>query len=156
MRGLISPPITQGTSKGKGTTGVMKRWGFKGGPKSHGSSKFHRKGGSNGALGLGRVLKGKKMAGRMGNVNVTKFNLQVSLSLSRAAAKLQSVPCDCRCTRLMWSATSFLCVAPFLDPRVELSGWLTAERRPRSSKQMQFMTYPSQPCSRPPFKQHPT
>jgi large subunit ribosomal protein L3 len=56
----------QSVSKGHGTTGVMKRWGFKGGPASHGSSLFHRKGGSSGALGPSRVLKGKKMAGRMG------------------------------------------------------------------------------------------
>lgn len=67
----------QSRSKGKGTTGVMKRWGFKGGPASHGATKFHRKGGSSGALGPTRVLKGKKMSGRMGNENVTVFSLQV-------------------------------------------------------------------------------
>ena len=69
--------FSQGASKGQGTTGVMKRWGFKGGPASHGSSKFHRKAGSSGPLGPGRVLKGKKMAGRSGAQTVTTFNSQV-------------------------------------------------------------------------------
>lgn len=68
---------SQGLSKGKGTTGVMKRWGFKGGPKSHGATKFHRKGGSIGSVGPARVLKGRKMAGRSGAAKVTAFNLQV-------------------------------------------------------------------------------
>jgi hypothetical protein len=55
----------------------MKRHGFKGGPASHGSSKFHRKAGSIGQTGLGKVMKGKKMAGRHGGQNTTVFNLQV-------------------------------------------------------------------------------
>ena len=67
-----------GTSIGKGTQGVMKRWGFKGGPASHGCSKAHRKGGSIGmSTKPGRVFKGKKMAGRMGNERVTVSNLMV-------------------------------------------------------------------------------
>ena len=60
----------------QGNTGVMKRWGFKGGPASHGATKHHRKGGSSGPLGPARVLKGKKMAGRMGNENVVRATCQ--------------------------------------------------------------------------------
>lgn len=67
----------QAPSKGKGFTGVMKRYGFKGGPASHGSSKFHRKPGSIGQTGQGKVHKGQKMAGRHGGKNATVFNLQV-------------------------------------------------------------------------------
>lgn len=67
-----------GTSIGKGTQGVMKRWGFAGGPASHGCSKAHRKGGSIGmSTKPGRVFKGKKMAGRMGNEKKTVQNLMV-------------------------------------------------------------------------------
>ncbi len=66
-----------GTSKGKGFTGVVKRWGFRGGPATHGSTR-HRSGGSIGAgTDPGRVLKGKKMAGRMGGVRNTVRNLKV-------------------------------------------------------------------------------
>ncbi len=67
-----------GTTIGKGTQGVMKRWGFKGGPASHGCSKAHRKPGSIGqSTQPGRVFKGKKMAGRMGNKKKTVKNLRV-------------------------------------------------------------------------------
>lgn len=67
-----------GTSIGKGTQGVMKRWGFAGGPASHGNSKAHRSAGSTGmSTKPGRVFKGKKMAGRMGNERVTVQNLIV-------------------------------------------------------------------------------
>ncbi|CAF0762340.1 unnamed protein product [Brachionus calyciflorus] len=51
---------------GFGFQGVMKRWGFKGGPRSHGSTKFHRKRGSIGSGRDRRPIKGMKMAGRMG------------------------------------------------------------------------------------------
>lgn len=61
-----------GTSKGKGFAGVVKRWGFHGGPKTHGQSDRHRAPGSIGAgTDPGRVWKGQKMAGRMGNQKVT-------------------------------------------------------------------------------------
>lgn len=61
-----------GISKGKGFTGVVKRWGFHGGPKTHGQSDRHRAPGSIGAgTDPGRVWKGQKMAGRMGNQKVT-------------------------------------------------------------------------------------
>eukprot|EP01026_Neomeris_dumetosa_P040658 TRINITY_DN3361_c0_g2_i1.p1 TRINITY_DN3361_c0_g2~~TRINITY_DN3361_c0_g2_i1.p1 ORF type:complete len:333 (-),score=33.66 TRINITY_DN3361_c0_g2_i1:129-1100(-) len=55
-----------GKTKGKGYQGVVKRWGFAGGPASHGSTKFHRKTGSIGDKGSARVRKGKRMPGRMG------------------------------------------------------------------------------------------
>ncbi|CAG8519767.1 8086_t:CDS:2 [Dentiscutata erythropus] len=62
----------QAPSIGKGFAGVMKRWGFKGMPASHGTSKTHRSAGSTGQnQSPGRVFKGKKMAGRMGGNNVT-------------------------------------------------------------------------------------
>ncbi|MFZ5365691.1 MAG: 50S ribosomal protein L3 [Patescibacteria group bacterium] len=67
-----------GTSKGKGFAGVVKRWGFAGGPKTHGQSDRERAPGSIGSTTTpGRVLKGKKMAGRMGGARVTVRNLQV-------------------------------------------------------------------------------
>ena len=67
-----------GTSKGKGFAGVVKRWGFAGGPRTHGQSDRLRAPGSIGqGTDPGRVRKGKKMAGRMGNERVTIKNLQV-------------------------------------------------------------------------------
>jgi len=68
-----------GISKGKGFQGVIKRWGFKGGPKTHGQSDKHRSPGSiGGGTDPGRVYKGKKMPGRMGNDKVTILNLEVA------------------------------------------------------------------------------
>ncbi len=67
-----------GTSKGRGFAGVVKRWGFGGGPKTHGQSDRWRAPGSVGAGTFpGRVLPGTRMAGRMGNERVTVRNLQV-------------------------------------------------------------------------------
>ena len=64
-------------SKGKGFQGAIKRHGQHRGPMAHGS-KFHRHAGSNGsATTPGKVFKGKKMAGHMGNVKVTIQNLEV-------------------------------------------------------------------------------
>ena len=69
-----------GISKGKGFAGVVKRHGFGGGPKTHGQSDRHRAPGSIGAgTTPGRVYKGLRMAGRMGNARVTVQNLQVVL-----------------------------------------------------------------------------
>ncbi|MCX6101523.1 MAG: 50S ribosomal protein L3 [Candidatus Bipolaricaulota bacterium] len=66
-----------GTSRGLGFQGVMKRWNFSGGPKSHGS-KFHRRPGSIGChVEPGRVIKGRKMPGHMGNERVTVRGLRV-------------------------------------------------------------------------------
>ncbi|MCJ8341790.1 MAG: 50S ribosomal protein L3 [Cetobacterium sp.] len=67
-----------GTSKGKGTSGVMKRHGFSGNRASHGVSRNHRLGGSIGMSSWpGKVLKNKRMAGQYGNVTVTVQNLKV-------------------------------------------------------------------------------
>lgn len=66
-----------GTSKGKGYQGVMKRHNFGGGRKTHGS-KFHRANGSTGmAAWPSKVIKGTKMAGRMGGERSTVLNLRV-------------------------------------------------------------------------------
>lgn len=65
-------------SKGKGFAGVVKRHGFAGGPKTHGQSDRHRAPGSIGASATpGRVFKGMRMAGRMGNKRRTVLNLEV-------------------------------------------------------------------------------
>jgi len=67
-----------GVSRGKGFAGVVKRYGFAGGPKTHGQSDRHRHGGSIGATtSPGRVLKGTRMAGRMGNQRVTVRKLEI-------------------------------------------------------------------------------
>ena len=67
-----------GKTKGKGFAGVMKRHGFSGVGASHGQHKNHRKGGAiGGAATPGRVFKGQRMAGRMGNVRQTTHNLTV-------------------------------------------------------------------------------
>jgi large subunit ribosomal protein L3 len=67
-----------GVSKGKGTAGVMKRHHFAGFPATHGTHEYFRHGGSIGNRSFpGRVFKGKRMAGRMGNERVTVANLQV-------------------------------------------------------------------------------
>ena len=67
-----------GRSKGKGTAGVMKRHGFKGLGASHGTQRKHRSPGSIGGCATpGRVFKGLRMAGRMGNARVTTQNLTV-------------------------------------------------------------------------------
>ena len=66
-----------GTSKGKGTQGVIKRHGFSRGRETHGS-KFHRMpGGLSAGTSPGKVFKGHKMMGRMGNEKVTTQNLEV-------------------------------------------------------------------------------
>ncbi len=66
-----------GKSKGRGFQGVVKRHGFKGGRKTHGSM-FHRRPGSIGCSAWpSRVVKGKKLPGRMGNEQLTKKNLTV-------------------------------------------------------------------------------
>ena len=67
-----------GISKGRGFAGTIKRHNFSGGPKTHGQSDRHRAPGSVGAgTDPGRVLKGQKMAGHMGNERVTVKGLKV-------------------------------------------------------------------------------
>ena len=68
-----------GTTKGKGFAGTIKRWGFKSYRRTHGSHKNERRPGSVGACATpSRILKGKRMAGRMGHEQVTVKNLVVS------------------------------------------------------------------------------
>jgi large subunit ribosomal protein L3 len=67
-----------GTSRGKGFQGVIKRWNFSMQDATHGNSLSHRAPGSIGQNQTpGRVFKGKKMAGQMGNERVTVQNLEV-------------------------------------------------------------------------------
>ncbi|HET8564494.1 MAG TPA: 50S ribosomal protein L3, partial [Candidatus Binatia bacterium] len=67
-----------GISKGRGFTGVIKRWGFGGFPASHGTHEYFRHGGSIGNRSFpGRVRKGKRMAGHWGNENISVQNLEV-------------------------------------------------------------------------------
>ncbi len=66
-----------GISKGKGFQGGVKRWGFSGRNATHGVKHEHRTLGSVGATGPQRVIKGKKMPGRMGAERVTVKNLKV-------------------------------------------------------------------------------
>jgi hypothetical protein len=72
FKGLdIKTPIRlEGLTKGRGFTGTVKKWGFRAGPKSHGHL-YPRRPGSIGSQGQGRVIPGKKMAGRMGNAKRT-------------------------------------------------------------------------------------
>jgi large subunit ribosomal protein L3 len=65
-----------GVTIGKGTTGVVKRWGFAGQPKSHGHD-HERAVGSMGSRWPQRVTKGKKMAGRHGNTNLTLKKVKI-------------------------------------------------------------------------------
>ncbi len=68
-----------GTTKGRGFTGVIKRWNFKTSRQTHGTHEFFRHGGAMGAGTYpGRVLPGKKMAGQYGNERVTTRKLQVA------------------------------------------------------------------------------
>jgi large subunit ribosomal protein L3 len=69
---------TSFNSKGRGFSGVMKRWNFGGGPASHGS-RFHRRVGSIGMCEFpGRVMPGKKMPGQYGNTKITVKNELIS------------------------------------------------------------------------------
>lgn len=70
--------VVVGTSKGKGFTGVMKKWNFTGQQATRGQSNKARAAGSIGAQTPGRVLKGKKMAGRHGNTRVTIKGLKIA------------------------------------------------------------------------------
>jgi len=75
---LLNEEVTVvGKSKGKGFTGVMKKWGFHGGPATRGQGIKARTPGSIGSQTPGRVLRGKKMAGRAGNQRVTIKGLKI-------------------------------------------------------------------------------
>lgn len=69
--------LVSGTTKSKGFQGVVKRHGFSGGPRSHGQKHSEREPGSIGAVWPQRVLKGKRMAGRMGGNRVSVNNLKI-------------------------------------------------------------------------------
>jgi len=74
-------------SKGKGFQGVVKRYNFGGGPRSHGQKHTERAPGSIGAKGPARVFKGRKMPGRMGTDRVSVLNLKV-IKVDAEAQKL--------------------------------------------------------------------
>jgi large subunit ribosomal protein L3 len=77
FEGVARVDVT-GTTKGRGTAGVMKRHGFKGQRASHGVKKVHRhQGGTSMNTSPARVFKGKRMAGRFGNERSTMRNLKV-------------------------------------------------------------------------------
>lgn len=67
-----------GTVKGRGFQGVVKRHGFHGAPATHGTKHAHREPGSVGATWPQRIIKGKRMAGRMGGNRVTIKNLTIA------------------------------------------------------------------------------
>lgn len=78
LLGEVKSVDVTGTSKGRGTAGVMRRHNFKGQRATHGVKKVHRHGGGTGMNTFpARVFKGKRMAGRMGNAKVTSRNLKV-------------------------------------------------------------------------------
>lgn len=79
--------IVSGLSKGKGFAGAMKRWGFKGGPATRGQSTSPRQTGSIGSQTPGRVRKGKKMAGHLGNKKITVKGLKI-VGLEKESAKI--------------------------------------------------------------------
>ena len=66
-----------GITKGKGFQGVVKRHGFHGGPKTHGQKNRLRAPGSIGSTAMQRVVKGRRMAGRMGGERITVKNLEI-------------------------------------------------------------------------------
>jgi len=77
FEGVVRVDVT-GTTKGRGTAGVMKRHGFKGQRATHGVKKVHRhQGGTSMNTSPARVFKGKRMAGRYGNERSTMRNLKL-------------------------------------------------------------------------------
>lgn len=81
-----------GKSKGKGFAGVMKKWGFHGGPATRGQGIKGRTPGSIGSQTPGRVLRGKKMAGRLGNDRVTIKGLKIVKVIPEAKQLMVSGP----------------------------------------------------------------
>ena len=66
-----------GTTRGKGFQGVVKRWGFSGGPKTHGSTRYRGPGSMGPGTDPSRVIKGKKLPGQTGNVRFTEIGLSI-------------------------------------------------------------------------------
>ena len=78
--GIFAPGDTvkvTGTSKGRGFQGVVKRYGFHGGPNTHGNTKHRRPGSIGPGTNPSRVIKGKKMPGHFGDARHTQINLRV-------------------------------------------------------------------------------
>jgi len=67
-----------GKTKGRGFQGVVKRYGFKGGPASHGSTRYRNPGSLGAGTDPSRVIKGKKLPGQMGYVRQTQMGLSVA------------------------------------------------------------------------------
>jgi len=84
--------VITGESKGKGFTGVVKKYGFKGGPATHGQSDRHRAPGSIGSTTAAQVIKGKKMAGRHGGKTITIKKVRVMKVDDNKVAVLGPVP----------------------------------------------------------------
>jgi len=70
--------MVSGITKGKGFQGAVKRWGFHGQPATRGTKREHRTLGSTGSRYPQRVIKGKKMPGRMGGIRKTVKNLEIA------------------------------------------------------------------------------
>lgn len=66
-----------GTTRGRGFQGVVKRWGFGGGPATHGNTRYRKPGSLGPGTDPSRVIKGKKMPGQYGNVRFTEVGLSV-------------------------------------------------------------------------------
>lgn len=66
-----------GTSKGRGFQGVVRRYGFAGGPATHGNTRYRRPGSMGAGTDPSRVIKGKRLPGQMGNVRHTELGLSV-------------------------------------------------------------------------------
>jgi large subunit ribosomal protein L3 len=67
-----------GTSKGRGFQGVVKRYGFRGGPASHGSTRYRNPGSMGAGTDPSRVIKGKRLPGQMGSVRKTQMGLSIA------------------------------------------------------------------------------
>jgi len=78
-----------GKTIGRGFQGVVKRWGFKGAPKTHGTKHQHRKPGSIGCAWPQRVLKGKKMAGKMSPKRITQISEIVKVDKEKGMIALK-------------------------------------------------------------------
>ncbi len=79
----------EGISKGKGFAGGMKRWGFAGGPATHGQKDRARSLGSIGTQGQGRVIKGKKMPGHMGTDKISMVSYYISFDETSSELRIK-------------------------------------------------------------------
>ena len=107
-------------SKGRGFTGVVKRWHFKGGPKTHGQSDRHRAPGSIGAGSTpGKVFKGKKMPGRYGGEQFTIKNLEIlDIDLDNNLLYISGSVPGAKNTLVSISASN-KAFTPYEEPKVE-------------------------------------